>query len=277
MKIAVISDIHGNVPALIATIEDINRWKPDKVIVNGDTVSRGPYSKIALETLKSELPDCTMLQGNHEAFVLFCAENILEPEHERYDFQCFSQWTALQLGKNWLVEIQQWNDHVDFSDLEGGSSFHVTHGSRKGNRDGISLNTREEDLPEKLGEARDLFVVSHTHKAMTRQFNEQIIVNTGSIGQPLDEDARSSYGQFTFTQGKWKTKIARVAYDKVQADKDFYESGFLDAGGPVAQLILLEHRHNTTYVGPFMRQYLTQINDKKISLKQAVTDYLKSR
>lgn len=277
MKIAVLSDIHGNIPALEATLADIQHWKPDKVIVNGDTVSRGPYSKKALEMLIHEFPDCTLLAGNHESFVLYCDKNRLKTEHERYHFQCFAQWTADQLGQHWLGEIQNWENHLDLNNLENNRSLHVTHGSHKGNRDGISENTLDGELPEKLGKTRDLFVVSHTHRAMKRHYNGQVIVNTGSVGQPLDQDPRSAYGQFALINGEWNVHIKRVDYNKVQAEKDFHESGFMDAGGPVAQLILLEHRHNTPYVGPFMHQYLPLIEDNKISLSHAVNTYLTQR
>jgi len=49
VKIAVISDIHGNLPALEAVINHIDQWQPDQVVVNGDIVNRGPRS---LETLR---------------------------------------------------------------------------------------------------------------------------------------------------------------------------------------------------------------------------------
>ncbi len=274
MKIAVLSDIHGNSPALAAVVEDIKHWSPDRVIVNGDIVSRGPYSKQVLEMLSTDLPDSTLLTGNHETFVLHCADNRLEPGHERYDFQRFSQWTAEQIGNGWLAKIKQWRDHVDLIDLDGNSSFHVTHGSRIGNRDGISKKTPDMDLPKKLGEARDLFVGSHTHQPLVRHFNGRIVVNTGSVGQPLDSDPRSAYGQFTLNKGQWQVNIKRVAYDKAQAEKDFHESGFLDAGGPVAQLIILEHKHSSPFVGPFMHQYLKSINAKEMTLANAVQRYL---
>ncbi|HFE38419.1 MAG TPA: metallophosphoesterase, partial [Gammaproteobacteria bacterium] len=81
MKIAVLSDIHGNVPALYAVLEDILRWRPDKIIVNGDIVNRGPCSKSVLEIIDTEIPHGILLTGNHETFVLYCANNMLEENH----------------------------------------------------------------------------------------------------------------------------------------------------------------------------------------------------
>ena len=274
MKIAVLSDIHGNVPALQAVLDDISRWQPDEVIVNGDVVNRGPYSLAVVQMLNESLPNARYLAGNHEGFTLFAAENPLDPDDPLYDLRRFAQWTAEQLGDDVLDRIRTWDDHIDLTNLEGGSSFHVTHGSRLGNRDGISEKTPDEALPEKLGEPRELFVGSHTHKAMIRHFNGNLVVNTGSVGQPLDGIPHASYGRFTFHGGKWQAQIARVAYDKEQAQRDFIESGFLEHGGPVAYLISLEHHENRMYVGPMMAGYHKAIHEREITVAEAVQTYL---
>ena len=274
MKIAVISDIHGNIPALSAVLEDIAKWQPDEVIINGDVVNRGPYSRAGLELLQGQLPGAHYLTGNHETFVLHCAGEMLEADHPKYDLRRFAQWTVRQLGPEALRAIEQWPDHFDMDGLEGGSSFHITHGSRLGNREGISARTSEDDLPAKLGDYRELFVCSHTHKAMRREFNGTLIVNTGSVGQPLDGDPRASYGRFSFSKGRWQGELRRVAYDKAQAERDFHDSGFMEAGGPLAQLIFLEHRHNRMFVGPMMRRYHDAILAGEISVADAVAQHL---
>ena len=274
MKIAVISDIHGNVPALSAVLEDLAQWRPDQVIVNGDVINRGPYSLAGLQLLRAHLPDAHYLTGNHESFVLHCAGEMLEPGHPKYDLRQFAQWTVQQLGAEILEEIRHWPDHLDMPELEGGSSFHITHGSRLGNRQGISARTREEDLPEKLGDYRELFVCSHTHKAMQRQYNGMLIVNTGSVGQPMDDDPRAAYGRFIYSNKRWQGEIRRVVYDKAQAERDFHQSGFLEAGGPLVQLIYREHQNNRIYVGAMMAQYYDAITNGEISLADAVQRYL---
>jgi len=276
MKIAVLSDIHGNVPALTAVLNDIEKWSPDDVYVNGDIVNRGPYSQAVLELLKTNLPNAKYIRGNHETFVLFCRDNPLTPDDEKYQLRQFALWTADQLSEYWLSEIESWGDHYDLSDLEDGCSFHITHGSRLGNRDGIGPATPDDMLDQKLGESRDLFVASHTHKSMIRYYNENLIINTGSVGQPLDDDPRASYGRCSFFNGKWDVEIRRVDFDKETAKKDFYDSGFMENSGPVGQLIYLEHKHNRTFVGPFMRKYLHSVEQREIELDAAVKEYLAS-
>ena len=107
MKIAVLSDIHGNVPALQAVLEDIEHWQPDQVIVNGDIVNRGPYSLKVLQMLQGRQPEVTLLTGNHETFVLHAAEHPLLADDPRYELRRFAAWTARQLGDQVLNDIKQ--------------------------------------------------------------------------------------------------------------------------------------------------------------------------
>jgi len=277
MKIAVLSDVHGNVPAMEAVIDDLHAWQPDQVVINGDLVNRGPYSHLVLALMQEQFPATVFLKGNHESFVLYADEHPVTVDDPKYHLRRFAQWSAKQLGEANLSLIRDWPDHYDVIDPAGKNSLHITHGSRLGNRDGISMKTLDEALPEKLGERKELFIVSHTHKAMLRQFEDTLIVNTGSVGQPLDNDARSSYARMEFNDQGWQARIRRVAYDKPRAEKDFIESGFLDEGGPITKLIFLEHRHNTMFVGPFMHQYHDAINEGKADATQSVDAFIKSR
>lgn len=276
MKIAVLSDVHGNVPALEAVLEDIDRWSPDEVIVNGDLINRGPYSLECLCLIQERLPACRFLKGNHESWVLACVDKPQRLEDCPDDLQRMGYWTFAQLGQEKVEEIQHWADHLDLTGLEGGASFHVTHGSRLGYSDGIHPETSDDELEAKLGDPRDLFIASHTHKPMVRRFNGALVINTGSVGQPFDRDPRSAYGRFTFRNGEWHAEIARVAYDKERAERDFTESGFLDGAGSLARLIQLEHRHCRTHVAPWRRRYLQAVKASEMTLADSVDAYLRS-
>lgn len=273
MKLAILSDIHGNLPALTAVLDDIERWRPDQVIVNGDLVSRGPYSLECLRQLQSRLPRAHYLTGNHETYVLRCADEPADPDSPTLDIDRFADWALRQLGAA-VEELRAWGDHLDLTGLDEGASVHITHGSRLGNRDGISARTRDDDLPAKLGTPRDLFVGSHTHKPLLRHFNGTLVVNTGSVGQPMDDDARAAYGRFTLQGGRWQAEIARVAYDKAQAERDFVDSGFLAEAGPMAKLIHRELCESHAHVGPWRNRYLEAVKARQISVTDAVEEYL---
>ncbi|MGF1644685.1 MAG: metallophosphoesterase family protein [Thiotrichales bacterium] len=273
MKIAVLSDVHGNVPALAAVLDDIGTWRPDAVIVNGDLVSRGPYSLRCLQMIRLGFPAAYLLSGNHETFVIGCVDDPPDPESPTYALSTFATWTASQLGDE-VEGLRGWRGHLDLTGLDGGASVHVTHGSRLGNRDGIRPETSDAELVAKLGDPCDLFVGSHTHRPLLRRFQGNWVVNTGSVGQPLDGDPRAAYGRCTYARGEWSAEIVRVAFDRAQASRDFVESGFLDACGPIARVIFRELRDARMHVGPMMWRYLTPIKAGEISVADAVERYL---
>lgn len=94
MKIAVLSDVHGNVPALDAVLTNIEGWQPDAVIVNGDLVNRGPLSLECLHMMQARMPHARLLRGNHERFVLDCVEHPPQPSSATYDLDRMALWTA---------------------------------------------------------------------------------------------------------------------------------------------------------------------------------------
>lgn len=275
MKIAVLSDVHGNLPALEAVLHDVEAWGADQVVVNGDLVSRGPYSLQCLRLLQARCPAARFLTGNHETYVLCCADTPADPDSPTLAIDRFAQWALDQLGET-VEELRAWADHLDLVGLEGGASLHITHGSRLGNRDGISWRTTEDELPAKLGEPRDLFIGSHTHKPLQRRFQGTLVVNTGSVGQPMDGDPRASYGRFRLVGGRWEAEIRRVDYDRAQAQRDFLESGFLQEAGPMARLIYRELQECRAHVGPWRRRYLDAVKRREIGVTAAVEAYLNS-
>jgi putative phosphoesterase len=272
MKIAVLSDVHGNVPALEAVLEDILQWGADQVIVNGDLLNRGPCSPDVLALVQREMPQAHLLRGNHENWLLYSAEQGPSPESNTYEIDRFAHWVVAQLGER-LAPVATWADHLDLTDLEGGS-LHITHGSRLGDRKGIPPECEGEELAEKLGDPRDLFIASHTHRAFTRRFNDTLVINTGSVGQPFDGDERASYARLQFHAGHWQGGIERVRYDRERAIADFTHSGFLDEGGALTRLIFREFFEARMHVGPWRRQYLEAVKAGEITVVEAVNRYL---
>jgi predicted phosphodiesterase len=273
LKIAVLSDIHGNVPALEAVLEDIARWQPDTVIVNGDLVNRGPCSLDVLQLLAREQPAARLLRGNHENWLLRSAASGPQPDSLTHEIDRFAHFALRQLGQS-IEEIACWDDHLDLTELEGGS-LHITHGSRKGDRHGISPECEGQALQEKLGDARDLFVGSHTHRAFSRYHNGNLVVNTGSVGQPFDGDERAAYVRLQFREGQWQTESVRLAYDRGRAITDFERSGFFDEGGALTRVIFREFLEARVHVGPWRRKYLEAVQAGEISVVESVERYLK--
>ena len=252
MKLAVLSDIHGNLPALEAVLDDLGKWRPDRVIINGDVINRGPDSPGCLELIARQLPTITLIKGNHEEFVLACAEKPFTPGIQRHELRRFAHWTIGQLGDR-LQAVSHWREDLDLIDSEGGE-LHITHGTRLGKRDGIRPNTDPADLAGKLGDPKRLFITAHTHQPLVLDYEGTLVVNTGSVGSPFDRDPRAAYGRFTFHSGRWDAEITRLEYDRARTERDYEESGFLDGGGPFARIMLMELRQSRGHMAVWMRQ-----------------------
>ncbi len=273
MKIAVFSDIQGNLAAMESVVEDIQRWSPDLVVMNGDLVNRGPLSHMCLEffeqlkTAHGWLP----VRGNHEDYIEDCAlpaENPLEMEMRR-----FADWTRRQLGDR-VTLFKYWPDHLILHPPGSDSWMHITHASMAGNRLGISESIPDKDLVQRVPEGIAIMVTAHTHKALHRYYHGTEIVNVGSAGSPFDQDVRASYGRFQFSNGQWLAEIRRLDYDRSRADNDFYLSGFLDNSGPLGRIIYQEWKQATLLMPAWKQSYREAVRQGRISLANSVSDFL---
>jgi putative phosphoesterase len=272
MKLAVISDVHGNVPALQVVLENIESWNPDKLIVNGDLINRGPSSLQALRLVLDLFPDTIFLKGNHENFVINCGTEDEPKSGIVYEMRRFSHWTYAQVTQE-IDRIASWDENMDLDDLDGGS-MHITHGTRLGDRDGITPRTKDHELPEKIGSEKDIFVTSHTHWPFIRRFNGTTVVNSGSVGTPFDRDYRSSYAQLSYSRGRWLADIIRLDYDRALTEQDYEQSGFMDAGGPLTRLMLMELRHSRGFIGSWLRDYEAAVINGDITLEHSIKIHL---
>ena len=242
MKVAVFSDVQGNLPAMEVAVEHILAWDPDLVVMDGDLVNRGPSSAACLdlfETLHCGHGWLPVL-GNHEVWVLRCARQApataLEAEMRR-----FADWTLAQLGAR-AQTLEAWPDHLTLHAPGDPAWVHVTHGTMAGNRDGISASVPDADLAAKLPPDLALFVTAHTHKPLERRLGTTRILNVGSVGSPFDGDPRASYAQLEHRGGNWETRIIRLAYDRGRTERDFHDSGMLEEGGALAPILFEEWR-----------------------------------
>jgi putative phosphoesterase len=271
MKIAVLSDIHGNYPAMQAVVADVDAWQPDQVIVNGDTVNRGPCSHtcFAYVLQRQKQHGWHLLRGNHEEYLMSCAGLDFNTADPAFEINRFAYWTYHQLNGAVdrladMAERYEWR-------APDGSEFRVVHASMRSNRDGLYMEQTAAQLSKRIDPAPAVFVTGHTHQAFTRQVNGTLVVNTGSAGAPFDLDWRPSYGRFTWKpQGGWQAEIRRVEYDRRLVEKDYVSSGFLREAGPLAQLMLVELRKARGLIFRWATQYEQAIVQGEISVEESV-------
>jgi len=274
MRVAVFSDVQANLQAMQVVVEDILAWDPELVVMNGDLVNRGPTNLPCLELFEAlrQGRGWLPLRGNHEDWVLRCAEqppgSAVEAEMRR-----FTDWTAQELGDK-VGLMRDWPDHLSFSCPRGEHWVHVTHGSMKGNRLGVSQNVADQELAERLPEDVALFVGAHTHKALQKHFAGVDIINVGSVGSPFDGDTRASYGRLEYRNSGWHTQIVRLAYDRLATERAFRDAGFLDQGGPLAQIIFEEWKRAQMLIRFWSAAYQEAVLAGEIGLQRSVDQFL---
>ena len=178
MRIAFISDIHGNFTALQTVIADIKSQKVDQVVCLGDTVSLGPQPREVLNALK-EL-NCVFIKGNHDAAILDPeeAEKFEITEHLIPDLY----WCRDQLTKDDLNFIAAFKSTHEI-DLPNGETLLCFHGSPLLSTDLIQATTPVELLDKYFeGQKATVFIGGHSHIQMYRRYGGKLILNSGSVG-----------------------------------------------------------------------------------------------
>lgn len=275
MKLAVLSDIHGNYPALLSVIADVEAWRPDVVVVAGDIVNRGPRSADCLRlTLdKARAAGWLTVIGNHEEYVISQSRPDAPTAGPQAEIQRASRWTYERLNRDVsALEAMPFARELAVPD----GCARVTHGSMLGTRDGVYPRTTDDELLPKLGQPPPtLFCVGHTHQPLTRALDGALVVNAGSVGLPFDGDWRASYAQVTWRGGAWHARIVRLEYDRPQAERDFYETGFVDEGGPLARVMLRELQIARGLIYSWAQEFEQPVLAGQIGMAQSVERFLR--
>jgi predicted phosphodiesterase len=275
MKLAVLADIHGNWPALAAVAADIDAWRPDIVLVNGDIVNDGPNSPRCWDYIRRRRTDdgWLVLRGNHEDYVTEWRGLGTLPEGPAMDLVRLSRWTYDQLGGNVddLAALPERWDHI----APDGSRLAVMHGTLLGNRVGIYPFTSDADVQRRIAPEATVFVTAHTHVPHIRELNGTQVINTGSVGIPGDGDGRAAYARIIWTRSRgWRPAIVRVEYDRTTAERDYFTSGFMAEAGPEAELSLIQFRQACDVRTRWAMQYRRRILAGELTLAESVSRFL---
>ncbi len=277
MKIAILADIHANLAALQATIDDIDGWSPDAVIVAGDMVNRGPQSDDCLD-LVLRLRDergWQVIAGNHEGYVLRYAVDCARPDFPtsgpHYEFSRLIGWAYSQLSTR-IPAIAALTEQVDIATPAG--VMRVLHASLRHNRDGVLANSSDTELRQQIDPAAAVFCVGHTHMPFVRRVDDTLLVNVGSVGLPFDGDTRAAYARLSLGRAGWSAEIRRVTYDLSVTKRVFVQGGAMEAIGPMAEIMLREMQTGTSLMFDFLPRYNQPIHSGAITVADAVRQFL---
>lgn len=235
-KIAIISDIHANMHALEAVMRDLRRMAPDRVIVNGDLVGRGPQSREVLETVDRQA--WSVIKGNHEEFWAQCGRGDLPPEWQE------SWWKPTrmqieQLDSAWFDWMEALPQEIVIA-LPGAPTVQIVHGSPRRSNEGLYAHVTDDELLTTLGNTPHPVVVgAHTHVPMDRRVGHYRVLNCGSVGAPFNENPAAQYLLLIWRQQQWTVEFRQVTYDYQAALRYWSASGYY-ASGVAAQVFAYE-------------------------------------
>ncbi len=238
MKYAIISDIHANLPALDAVVDDIAAGPDlDTAFHLGDLVGYAPWPNETVAMLRDA--KIAGIAGNYDSTVAtdykHCGCKYEDPRQEELSHISYD-WTRRHVSpetKEFLGRLPFRLDVRIPGGHRSGATLIMVHGTP-------TLNTVywTEDRPDSFclkmagiagAKAGDVIAFGHTHKPWHREIEGIHFVNTGSVGRPKDGDWRAGYVLLDFEDGKAHSEIVRVEYDIERAMSGIRESDLPDS------------------------------------------------
>jgi putative phosphoesterase len=227
-RVAVITDIHANRPALDATLAEIERLGVDAVYCGGDLVGYGPHPNEVCALIEERA--IPTIYGNYDYAIGHDLEDCgcaYVDRHDREIGQLSVDWTLAhtnQRAKAFMRELP-----FDLRFELAGKRVRLVHGSPRKVNEYLF-----EDKPARTFERIaaladcDLLVFGHTHKPWIREYGGVLFVNCGSVGKPKDGDARAAFAVFEANGDQVVAEIHRTSYDALSVAAEMRSDGLPD-------------------------------------------------
>ena len=229
MKIAIISDIHGNMQALDAVLENIKKENCEKIFCLGDLAMAGPQPAQTINKIRELMgkTDFTIIQGNTDELIADCDNQCLHMLRQNNPIMA----NALEADTQTVSEEQKdFLRHLDKNtQIEiDGTKILLVHGSPRKNNENIYPDLRIEEVEEMIkGTDADIIFCGHTHMPAGYQTNtNQTVVNAGSVGRPFAEEPKACYAVMEINNGTFSVKHNLVDYDYKTASEILAGRGF---------------------------------------------------
>jgi len=209
MQVAALYDIHGNLPALEAVLQDIRQAEVDHVVVGGDVLP-GPMPRETLTCLLDLNVPVQFIQGNGEVEVLAQMAGVdtgTVPERFREGMR----WTAQQLQPEYEPVFASWPKTLRL-EIRGLGEVLFCHSTPRSETEIFTRLTPEDRLlPLFEGLQVSVVVCGHTHMQFDRMIGRTRVVNAGSVGMPFGDP-----GAFWVLLGP-DVQLRHTSYDLTQA------------------------------------------------------------
>lgn len=212
LRIALIADIHSNLPALEAVLNAIKKEGIDMVLNAGDIVGYGPFPDQVVDAIMRT--HMVSIRGNHDNAVLIG------------DYSWFNSYAAA--AARWTAEVMS-RSNIDYlgtlrreeSLQVGGRTIGLFHGSPQDPDEYIIEESRAEEVLR--SDHHDVVICGHTHRPMEVWLGGRLFFNPGAVGQPRDGNPAASFGIIDLESMEVRT--IRIEYDIPAVQKEMLRKG----------------------------------------------------
>jgi predicted phosphodiesterase len=192
-RVAALYDVHGNLAALEAVLDEVRREDVEAIVIGGDAVA-GPFPAETFDVLVS-LADALFVRGNADRLVVERVEGF------------GSAWCADQLGAERLAAVEAW----PFSqrlEIDGVGEVVFCHATLRTDEEIVTRITPEDEVVAAFPGGGTV-VVGHVHVQFDRRYDGLRLVNAGSVGMPYE----GRRGAFWALLGAGQVQLRRTDYD----------------------------------------------------------------
>ena len=234
MRIAVLSDIHGNAVALDACLKDLaTEGGVDRIIAAGDLCMDGPRPKKVLRRLREI--GAHVVRGNTDRMIA-----LEDPARFEVADRDGIMWQRGALGQEWVAWLGAAPMVLAIGDDADG--LLVCHATPKSDDEQVWPDAPDAQIEAMVeGVVQRTIAFGHLHYPYVRNWRRRTLVNVASAGLPKDGDPRAHYAIFSKRSDGWSVRSRRVAFDVEKVERQLRTSGIPHAAERIA--VLRKHRY----------------------------------
>jgi putative phosphoesterase len=245
MRVAVISDIHGNCVALDAVVADFHEQGADQVVCLGDAIQGGPQPAETVARLRALA--CPVVMGNADAWLLTGDNTGTEPITEQQT--AVRAWSLSQLSADDRAFIRSFEPTITL-ELGTGQQLLCFHGSPASFDDILLPETPDDEVQRLLGpQQAQLLTGGHTHRQQLRHLGSALFFNPGSVGLPFRHPQPDMHPNPIVYVDPWAEYAVVAAQDGSRLGVEFRRVPY--------ELAALRHSYETSG-RPFMQDDLAR-------------------
>jgi predicted phosphodiesterase len=238
VRVAILSDIHGNAVALEACLDDLQaEGGADRIVAAGDLCMDGPRPAKVVRRLREI--GAHAIRGNTDRTIAL--EDVSSYVDEYRDAILWQRGALGQEAVAWLGAAP-----ASLAIGDGEDGLYICHATRRNDDEHVWPDAGDEQLEGVVeGIVQRTIAFGHLHVPYVRAWRDRVLINVASAGLPKDGDPRAHYAILTQRSGGWSVRSRRVAFDVDRVERQLRKSGMPDAEKRIEVLRRHRYKHLT--------------------------------